>query len=118
MVSGTQEEIFYAPYTWASENKDEYVEVLMDWIMSNDHFYDLYRYFADCKRNGEAHNHTLQLEKLYHKFLDEDGDECGVEFYDGFYQKEIQEYESWKEDYESSKKETERNKKIIRFKKK
>lgn len=63
------------PYSWTNKEKSEFAEILLSWIMCNDHTYDLYKFIRqineDYKYAPYARDEsTEKFERLLKKELD------------------------------------------------
>lgn len=85
----------YEPTSWIEDEKNEFAEILLQFISANDLTSQLYDYLRDINTENEfmeSDKYTLKLERLLHKELENDH---MLEFYEKHYQKRKQQYQEF-----------------------
>lgn len=95
-LTAKEEKEFISPSSWTDEEKISFPQILLTWMNANDHTYDFYKYLRSINDGNGIDSQfksksTVEFEKLFHTFLEEDAD-----FYEEHYRKELKEYELYK----------------------
>jgi hypothetical protein len=89
---------FDNPSSWKDDEKDAFAQILLLWISSNDHVYDLYEFLREMSDDessiSAASDYSLKLERLYHRELK---NQDMLDDLEAHYQFRKEEYRKYKE---------------------